>query len=93
MKNRPQSSMGGFSEHNEQVVQPAEKEISTIETSQERMLIDYLIEVGFAWEESVKLLNLREHLYENAEVCQRQADDYRMQFARWLYEQGEITEL
>ena len=93
MKNRSQSSMGGFSEHNEQAVQPAEKETSTIEASQERMLIDYLIEVGFAWEESVKLLNLREHLYENAEVRQRQADDYRMQFARWLYEQGEISEV
>ena len=93
MKNRPQSSMGGFSDHNEQAVQGEEKETSTIETSQERMLIDYLIEMGFAWEESVKLLNLREHLYDNAEVRQRQADDYRMQFARWLYEQGEITEL
>ena len=57
------------------------------------MFIDYLIEMGFAWEEAVKLLNLREHLSENAEMHQRLADDHRMQFARWLYEQGEITEL
>ena len=93
MKNKPQPSMGGFSEHNEQAVQHAEIESSTIDTSQERMLIDYLIEMGFAWEEAAKLLNLREHLYENAEMHQRQANDHRMQFARWLYEQGEISEV
>jgi len=93
MKNKPQPSMGGFSEHNEQAVQHEEIETSTIDTSQESMLIDYLIEMGFAWEQAAKLLNLREHLYENAEMHQRQANDHRMQFARWLYEQGEISEV
>ena len=92
MKNTPQPSMGGFSEHNEQAVQHMEKETASIETSQERLLIDYLIEVGFAWEEAAKLLNLREHVYENAEMRQRLADDQRMQFARWLYARGEINE-
>ena len=93
MKNRPQQSTGGFSEHNEQAVQHVEIEASTIDTCQERMLIDYLIEMGFAWEEAAKLLNIREHLYESPEMQQRQADDLRMQFARWWDEQGEITEL
>ena len=92
MKNKSQPSTGGFSEHNEQAVQHAEIETSTIDTCQERMLIDYLIEMGFAWEEAAKLLNVREHLYENAEMRQRLSDDQRMQFARWLYEQGEINE-
>jgi hypothetical protein len=92
MKNKQQASMGGFSEYNERSVQHVERETSSVDTSKERMLIDHLIERGFAWEEAVKLLNLRDHLYENAEMHQRVADDNRMQFARWLYEQGEITD-
>jgi hypothetical protein len=52
--------------------------------------IDYLLELEFAWEEALQLINLREHLYEGNEMRQRMADDCRMQFARWLYEQGEI---
>ena len=93
MKNIQQPSIGGFAEHNEPVVQGAEIETFAVDISEERMLIDQLIGGGFAWEEAVKLLNLRDHLYENAEMHQRVADDKRMQFARWLYEQGEITEL
>ncbi len=82
MKNKQQP---GFPEHN------ATTEASTIGTVEEQMLVDYLIEMGFVWEEAVKLLNLREHLYENAEMRQRVADDCRLQFARWLYEHGEIS--
>ncbi len=52
--------------------------------------IDYLLELEFAWEEPLQLINLLEHLYEGNEMRQRMADDCRMQFARWLYEQGEI---
>ncbi len=82
MKNKQQP---GFPEYN------ATTEASTIGTVEEQMLVDYLIEMGFVWEEAVKLLNLREHLYENAEMRQRMADDCRLQFARWLYEHGEIS--
>ena len=92
MKNKPQPSMGGFSEHNELSVQHAEIKTSSLDLSAERMLIDYLIEMGFEWEEAAKILHLRDHLYENAEMRQRVAEDNRMQFARWLYEQGELTE-
>ena len=88
MKNQQQPS-----EFNERSVQRVEIGSAATGTTREQMQLDYLIETGFVWEEAVRLLHLRTHLYENAEVRQRQADDYRMQFARWLYEQGEITEL
>jgi hypothetical protein len=93
MKNIKQPAMGGFSEYNEQAVQHAEIEASSVDTTEERALIGHLMEKGFAWEEAAKLLNLRDHLYENSEMHQRLGDDQRMQFARWLYEQGQITEL
>ena len=91
MPNR-QPSMGGFSEFNEQVVQHIEIAGSAVGVSEEQMLLDYLVEMGFAWEEATKLLDLRDHLYENTEMRQRMAEDHRMLFARWLFEQGEITE-
>ncbi len=57
------------------------------------MQLDYLMESGFEWGEAVKLLCMREHLYENSEVRQRMADDLRTHFVRWLYEHGEISEI
>ena len=92
MKNRSQSSMGGFPEHNERIAQSTEIEASGSRLSEEQIFLDYLIEMGFAWKEATRLLELREHLHENAEMRQRMADDYRMHFARWLYENGEIRE-
>lgn len=92
MKNRSQASMGGFPEHNERIAQSTEIQATAPGLSEEQMFLDYLIEMGFAWKEATKLLNLREHLYENAEMRQRMADDCRMHFARWLYENGEIRE-
>jgi len=92
MKNGSQSSMGGFPEHNERIAQSTEIEASLPGLSEEQMFLDYLIEIGFAFQEATKLLNFREHLYENAEMRQRMADDCRMHFALWLYENGEIRE-
>lgn len=95
MKNKSHPSMGGMSEQNEcsgRNGQHVEVEGAGIGTTEEQMLLDYLVELGFAWEEAVKLIHLREHLYENPEMRQRIADDCRTQFARWLYEQGEIRE-
>lgn len=98
MKNRSQSPQGGFPEHNEWAAHhiPATGHIGvdspTPHVSEEQMLLDYLLETGFAWEEAEKLLHLRDHLYDNAEMRQRMTDDYRMHFARWLYEQREINE-
>lgn len=98
MKNRSQSSQGGFPEHNELAAQhtPSTGYIGidspTSHVSEQQMLLDYLLETGFAWEEAEKLLDLRDHLYDNAEMRQRMTEDYRMHFARWLYEQQEINE-
>lgn len=58
----------------------------------EQRQVDELMEQGFLWEEAVQLVQLREHIYENAEVRQRLEEDAHMQFARWLYEQGAINE-
>ena len=91
MKNNPYSSAGNSPEHNEPTVQDAERGPSTANNSEE-ILLDYLIEQGFVWEEAMKLVRLREHLYDNAEIQQRMAEDNRMQFVHWLYEQGEIKE-
>jgi len=93
MKNRSQSAMGGFPEHNERIAESTEIEAAGARPSEEQMFLDYLIEMGFAWKEAMRLLELREHLHENAEIRQRMADDYRMHFARWLYEHGEIGEV
>ena len=87
MKNNPQPS-----EHNERRTQHAEAMNQAVSISEEQLLLDYLIDNGFVWEEAVKLVHMREHLYSNSEMRQRLADDAYMQFARWLYKQGELNE-
>ena len=61
-------------------------------TRQEQQQVEDLMEQGFFWEEAIKLVQLHEHLYENAEMRQRMENDEYMQFARWHYEQGAINE-
>jgi hypothetical protein len=98
MKNRPQPPAGGSPEHNERAAQHTPHighigiDRPALPISEEQLLLDYLLETGFAWEEAEKLLSLRDHLYDNVEMRQRMTDDYRMHFARWLYEQKEINE-
>ena len=87
MKNSPQPS-----EQNERRARYAQIKSQVGNISEEQMLLDYLIDAGFVLDGAIQLLNLREHLYANAEMQQRLTDDARMQFARWLYEQGEIGE-
>lgn len=87
MKNNLQPS-----EHNERRILHAEAINQAISISEEQLLLDYLIDNGFVWEEAVKLVHMREHLYSNSEMRQRLADDAHMQFARWLYKQGELNE-
>ncbi|HCI80399.1 MAG TPA: hypothetical protein DHW02_11990 [Ktedonobacter sp.] len=59
--------------------------------SDEQRFLDYLLATGFTQNEAIKLVHQRTHLYENSEMRQRLHDDGRIQFARWLYEHGEIT--
>ncbi|HEX7736034.1 MAG TPA: hypothetical protein VF458_14305 [Ktedonobacteraceae bacterium] len=61
-------------------------------TRLEQRQVEELMERGFFWEEAIKLVQLHEHLYENAEMRQRMEEDEYMRFARWLYEQGAINE-
>jgi hypothetical protein len=81
---------GSFAESHEPSVRPAEQEQAISSDPREQLLLDYLLDMGFTWEESVRLAHIREHLYEGAEMRERMTDDYRMHFARWLYEHGEI---
>lgn len=92
MKNKPQPSRGGFSDFNELLTQSVRTETSVDETAEELLALDYLLELGFEWEESVKLHYFRKYLYENTEIRQRIADDHRMHFVRWLYEHGEMSD-
>ncbi|QBD81448.1 hypothetical protein EPA93_37955 [Ktedonosporobacter rubrisoli] len=92
MKNFQHSSMGGFSEFDEGVGQFAATELPITETEKGQAQLDFLLEQGFDWDEALKLLHLHEHIYENAEVRQRMAEDCRMLFVKWLYEQGELHE-
>ena len=93
MPNKPQPSSGGFSEfNNERSIQHAERETLSTNVTEEQIFIDYLLDEGFVLKEATRLLHLRDHLYENAEMRQRMDNDYRMHFVKWLYEQGEISE-
>jgi len=69
-----------------------DRELSMTEMEAEQVLIEHLLVMGFTWDEVISLLDLREHLYEGAEMRQRMANDHRMQFVRWLYEHGELQE-
>ena len=92
MKEPFQPPQGGLSEYNEHRVPSTSVEATTGEAREEQMFLDYLLATGFEMDEARKLVEMREHLYENAEMRQRMTQDYRMQFARWLYEQGELGE-
>ncbi len=59
----------------------------------QQVVMEDLMSNGFSWEEAVKLLHFHDQLYTNEEMRQRVAGDQRMQFVRWLYEQGELNEM
>jgi hypothetical protein len=46
----------------------------------------------FTPEEAERLRSVRTHLYENAEYLDRVLDEHRLRFARFLIEQGEISD-
>ncbi len=95
MENMHTTSSNSFYEYNElqeKLAHPLEVKHYTPSSNGGQARLDYLINIGFAWEEAVMLLHLHEHLYENAEMHQRMTDDLRMHFARWLYTNGEMDE-
>ena len=93
MRNMQSSSAGRspeFPEKHEKATHQFEAKCYTPSTESDQSMIDDLIDRGFTWEEATALLDMHEHLYENAEMHQRMAEDCRMQFVRWLYEHGEF---
>ena len=84
----------GFSGHKEKAARNIEakryqhKEGNT----EEQAILNQLLNTGFRWDEAVKLHAMRENLCENAEMRQRMSADYRMHFAKWLYERGIVGE-
>lgn len=62
------------------------------EPAQGKKRLEKLLAEGFAREEAMKLLHMKEGVFHNSEMRQRMDDDPRLQFARWLQEHGELNE-
>jgi hypothetical protein len=92
MKRTHRQSSWGSSEHNESGIHHVRAEQASMENTDASVLLDALIEIGFSQEEAARLAHLRQHLYENVEMRQRLNSDHRLQFARWLFEHGEMHE-
>ena len=90
MHDRQPHFSGQSSERDEAVAQALGMNVNTQQSDEQRFL-DYLLATGFTHNEAIKLVYQRIHLYENSEMRQRLHDDGRIQFARWLYEHGEIS--
>ncbi len=82
----------GHNDHYERIIQQLETEYPQVGSLEEQRQIEQLISLGFEWEEAAKLCDLREYLYDNDEMRERVANDSRMHFVRWLYQNGEIRE-
>jgi hypothetical protein len=87
------SSQPQPSDHAELPVSQADSQFPPVEVAHDQAVLEDLLSSGFAWDEAVQLLRFRDHLYSNQEMRQRVANDHRMQFVRWLYEQGELDEI
>ena len=85
-----QNISGSSSERDEALAQVLATGVSE-QLIEEQRLLDGLLTTGFTQNEATRLLYQRVHLYENSEIRQRVQDDRRIQFARWLYEHGEIS--
>jgi hypothetical protein len=92
MHNQQTSPQGGHNEHYEQLIKQIEADYPSVTSPEEQRQVEQLLDLGFDWEEAMKLLDMREFLYENDEMHERVANDSRMHFVRWLYENGEISE-
>jgi hypothetical protein len=92
MKRTHQQSSWGSSEHNEPVLHNVSTDQASIESTNDSIQLDVLMETGFSRQEAIRLSHLHKHLYENVEVRQRLSQDNRLLFARWLFEHGEMHE-
>ena len=90
MQNKHQHQYGSSPERDETLTHILTAGTTTMPLEEQRYL-DYLLATGFSHNEAIQLVHQRVHLYENSEMRQRVHDDARIQFARWLFEQGEIS--
>ncbi len=92
MQNRQQPPQDNAFEQGEYLIPPMEFDTVMDTIQEEQKQLEYLLGLGFTWDETRKLQYQRTHAYENVEMQERLEDDSRIHFARWLYEQGEINE-
>ena len=57
----------------------------------DQLALDELFDQGFTWEEGLRLLILREHLYDVPEMREHVTGDPHLHFLRWLYHRGIYT--
>ncbi|GCE47393.1 hypothetical protein EI42_00924 [Thermosporothrix hazakensis] len=85
----------GDSEQPEQTLHTSETdqtETTQLALYKEHTQLKALLDSGFSWGEAIRLIDMKEGFYSNPEVRQRMEEDSHIQFARWLYEQGELNE-
>lgn len=92
MLNQQIPSQSGHNDRYEQLIQQIEADYPPVASPEELLQVEHLLDLGFEWEEAMNLLDLHEYLYNNDEMHERVANDSRMLFVRWLYENGEICE-
>lgn len=54
----------------------------------DQLALDALFDQGFIWEQGLRLLLLRDHLYDVPEIRERITEDPHVHFVRWLYRHG-----
>jgi len=57
----------------------------------EQLALETLLDQGFTWDEGVRLLIMRDQIYEIPEVVERITADPHVLFTRWLYQHGVLT--
>ena len=92
MLNPQVPSQNSYNEHYEQLLQQIDADYPSVTSLEEQRQVEQLLDLGFEWQEAMKLVDLREYLYNNDEMHERVVNDSRMHFVRWLYENGEICE-
>jgi hypothetical protein len=92
MKHMHQQSSWSSSKYHEPVIDPTFTDQARQANADDATLLAALMATGFSREEATRLSDLHTHLYENIEIRQLLSSDHRLQFARWLFEQGEMHE-
>ncbi len=58
---------------------------------EDQLALDALFDQGFTWEEGLRLLVLRDHIYDVPEMREHVTADPHVHFARWLHEHGHFS--